>query len=69
MGILKFKLPEEREDFELAQKAGKMQVALWNIDQELRRQIKYDDKLSEEVLKKLEEIRKFVLSEAQDLLD
>jgi len=37
IGILKFNLPEEREDFELAQKAAAMSIAIENIGNEVFR--------------------------------
>lgn len=41
-GTLSFNLPEEREEFELAQKAGSYSCVLWALDQEFyRANIKY----------------------------
>lgn len=40
--ILKYNLPEEQSEFELACLAGKMFCALWDITQELRKYYKYD---------------------------
>jgi hypothetical protein len=34
---LRFKLPEEQEEFDLASKAGKYSSTLWSIDQEFFR--------------------------------
>lgn len=34
VGILKFTLPEETQEFELAQKAGSYSHVLWQLDQE-----------------------------------
>ena len=39
--ILKFNLPEERSDFDLAVNGTKAQSALWEMDQWLRSQYKY----------------------------
>lgn len=43
IGILKFKLPEERDEFEVAQKAADYKIALFELDQWLRSRIKYHD--------------------------
>ena len=43
MGILKFKLPEETEDFEMAQKAWKYKLVLDDLMEYLRRLAKYED--------------------------
>jgi hypothetical protein len=39
--ILKFNLPEDQSDFDLAVNASKAQSALWEMDQWLRSQYKY----------------------------
>jgi hypothetical protein len=39
--ILKFNLPEEQDDFELAANAGKYYSILWDLDQYLRNFVKY----------------------------
>jgi hypothetical protein len=41
-GILKFKLPEEAEEFATAQNAGKYFSALWELDNWLRSKLKYE---------------------------
>lgn len=53
---LKYKLPEERVDFDLANKAGKWYSVLWDLDQYLRNKLKYE-KLSKGENKAFEEIR------------
>ncbi len=45
---LSWKIPDEREDFELAQKAVSLKSALFEVDQWLRQKLKYDDKLSDQ---------------------
>lgn len=40
---LSFKLPEEQEEFELAQKAGHLSGVIDNLDNYLRSKIKYED--------------------------
>jgi hypothetical protein len=46
--ILEFNLPEDQIDFDLAVKGTKYYSALWEMDQWLRSQIKYNDKLTDE---------------------
>lgn len=42
-GILEFNLPEDKEDFEMAQNGWKFRVALQEIDEDLLRSlVKYD---------------------------
>lgn len=41
--ILKFKLPEEKEEFKDAQQAGLFNCLLAELDRELRADIKYSD--------------------------
>lgn len=55
--ILKFNLPEDREDFNLACKASNYSHALWEIDQWLRGELKYSD-LPNETYKAFEIVRK-----------
>jgi hypothetical protein len=55
---LKFNLPEEQEDFELALNATKYYVVLHNIDQTLRNKIKYaDENATDEYINTLQMIR------------
>lgn len=57
-GVLEFDLPEEREEFELAQSAGKMARALSEFDNFLRGQLKHNsDNLSDEKYSAYEELR------------
>lgn len=46
--ILEFNLDEEREQFDNACNGTKWKCLVWEFDQHLRTQIKYNDKLSEE---------------------
>jgi hypothetical protein len=39
--ILKFNLPEEQDEFELANSGGKFYTVLWELDQYLRNKVKY----------------------------
>ena len=54
---LKFNLPEEQTEFESATNGWKWSVAIWEFDQHLRSQIKYNDKLSECECDTYQEIR------------
>lgn len=40
-GLLEFSLPEDREEFEMASKAGALHLVLFQLDQYLRSAIKY----------------------------
>jgi len=51
--ILEFQLPEDNQEFELATKASKMYCTLWELDQWLRGEIKYNGKELDEVRDKL----------------
>ena len=55
--ILKFNLPEDHIEFEMAVNGSKMHSVLWEMDQYLRKHIKYDESLSEEQLRVYEGVR------------
>jgi hypothetical protein len=56
--ILKFNLPEERPEFELAVDASKWYSVCWDMDQYLRSQTKYaPDDMPDEVYKTLKQTR------------
>lgn len=46
--ILEFNLPEDNADFTMSTKAHSYHLALWDLDQHLRSEIKYNDALSED---------------------
>ena len=55
--ILEFSFPEDKQDFELANSASKMYCIIWEIDQYLRSEIKYNNQEQyEPVREKLREI-------------
>lgn len=56
-GILKFNLPEEETEFKMAVNVSNYFTTLWDMDQWLRSEIKYNDKLSEEEYKTFEKVR------------
>ena len=56
--ILKFNLPEDRIEFELAANASKWYSVCWDIDQYLRAETKYaPDSMPEEVYESLSKTR------------
>ena len=70
--ILKFNLPEEQEEFEIANKGWKFRLALSTYDQHLRNKLKYDDSLTNEQHKVYDELRTKlweILQEEQLTLD
>jgi hypothetical protein len=63
--ILKFNLPEEQEEFELASNAVKYSIVLSDIDNYLRSKIKYGD-LAEGEYKIYQEVREQLWQHIQD---
>ena len=57
--ILEFNLPEDQPEFNNAIKGGDWKHVCWEMDQFLRRHIKYDDDLKEDEVKMLENAREF----------
>jgi len=55
--ILEFNLPEDQVDFEMAVHGSDYKHVLWNIDQHLRAQLKYNEKLTQEAHDALQEAR------------
>ncbi len=55
--ILEFNLPEDQPEFNNAIKGGDWKHVCWQMDQYLRKRIKYDESLSEEQLKVYEGVR------------
>ena len=63
--ILKFNLPEESHEFDMATQGSAMHSVLWDMDQWLRRQTKYaPDDMSEDTYKAFElcreQLREFI---------
>jgi len=59
--ILKYNLPEDKEDFEMAINASKISSLLFDYDQWLRSQIKYaPDEMKQEKLEAFEECREML---------
>ena len=56
--IIEFELPEDPEEYEKANNANKMYMALWDIKQLLRSKLKYNsDGLNDEQLEQWEAMR------------
>jgi hypothetical protein len=65
--ILKFKLPEENHEFELANKASDVWVTLYDVLQELRSALRHNaGEFKDLDPKTLEAVQKFIYSEAAD---
>lgn len=58
--ILEFELPQETEEFELAQNGGKYKAALDNLDSWLRAMDKYENKRSVTVKEAREKLRELM---------
>jgi len=55
--ILEFNLPEDKVDFDLALQGSDWKHVCWNMDQYLRKEIKYNDDNSDYKIKVLEKVR------------
>ena len=55
--ILEFDPSEEREDMESAINGWKWKMLVWDLDQHLRSELKYNDSVTGEVYEALEKIR------------
>ena len=55
--ILEFNLPEDKVDFDLALQGGDWKHVCWEMDQYLRKRVKYDEGLTEEQLEVYEDMR------------
>ena len=55
--ILEFNLPEDQYEFNNAIKGENWKDVCWQMDQYLRKRIKYDESLSEEQLRVYEGVR------------
>ena len=56
---LKFNLPDEKVDFEIAVKAGAMHFVLWELKQFLRDELKYNHNLSKKEIEFAEKVQSF----------
>ena len=55
--ILEFNLPEDKHDFNNAIKGGDWKYVCWQMDQYLRKRVKYDEGLTEEQHEVYEDMR------------
>lgn len=55
--ILEFDLPEEERLFREAMDGSKWKYVVWQIDEHLRRELKYNESLPKEAYKSLEQTR------------
>ena len=56
--IIEFELPEDQEEYQMANNASKMYTALWEVRQLLRSKLKYNsDGLNDEQLEQWETMR------------
>ena len=58
--ILKFNLPEEQIEFDLAVNGSKWSHIVWGVNEELRRRIKYDPNITEEQSNIYQDIRDMI---------
>jgi hypothetical protein len=61
-GVLSFTLPEERDEFEQAQRAGNAEIVVNEIFKFLRTKSKYEGKESV----KIEEMREFLVTQCEE---
>lgn len=57
---LKFNLPEEQVEFNLAVNGNKWSFVVWKIDQELRSKIKYSESITDEQKDIYQEVRNLI---------
>jgi len=68
--IIEFELPEDRDEYEIANNASKMYLALWDIKQLFRSKLKYNsDGLNAEQLEQWESMQDefYVILDNNDL--
>ena len=58
--ILEFDPFEDREEMESAINGSKWKMLVWDLDQHLRSELKYNDKITGDVYEALEKIRKLL---------
>ena len=62
--ILEFNLPEDQNEFEYATKGSEMFLILWNVKQEYRKLMKYND-LTEVEYKLIEDLNNKLFEDLQ----
>jgi len=58
--VIEFDGIEERNDLNDALNGYKWKMIVWDMDQELRRYIKYDDKLNDQAQEIVEKLREYL---------
>lgn len=64
--VLEFELPQEEVEFIRSVEGRRWSTALWDVDESLRRLLKYSEGLTNEQRKCYEEARGFVLEALQN---
>ncbi len=64
--ILKFYLPENQDEFEIAVNGYKWRLVIWDLDQWLRSQMKYRDDFKENEYETLEKCREMLYEKLSD---
>lgn len=65
--ILKFELPEEQEEFNMALHGSDYRCVIWDTLEEIRKIVKYSsEEHSDEFMQGLEKAREFIYEQLQD---
>lgn len=64
--ILEFDPSEEREEMESAINGAKWKMLVWDLDQHLRTELKYNDTITGEVYEALEKVRDYLHEQKTD---
>jgi hypothetical protein len=64
--ILEFDPFEDREEMESAINGSKWKMLVWDLDQHLRSELKYNDKITGEVYEALEKVRNYLHEQKND---
>jgi hypothetical protein len=64
--ILEFDPIEDREEMESAINGSKWKMLVWDLDQHLRTELKYNDKITGEVYEALEKVRNYLHEQKND---
>jgi len=64
--ILEFDPAEDREEMESAINGSKWKMLVWDLDQHLRTELKYNDKITGEVYEALEKVRNYLHEQKND---
>ena len=67
--VITFNLPEEREEYKLANRAGEYYSALWSFDEYLRKQLRYNEELTKKERETFESVREEFSNIIGNLLD